>query len=94
VTTLIIVNIMFCHPDSFAGFAKAEYAVGYFKEVGIGCKQDSLEANMWYWRAAQQGDERAKQRMAAIQKAVSGSSTASAADVHKQKKGFFGKLGL
>jgi TPR repeat protein len=73
-------------------YAKAEYAVGYFKEVGIGCKQDALEANMWYWRAAQQGEERAKQRMAAIQQAASGG--APAPDTAKAKKGLFSKLGL
>jgi TPR repeat protein len=75
------------------GFAKAEYAVGYFKEVGIGCKQDALEANMWYWRAAQQGEERAKQRMQAIQQAASGGAS-TPADSAKSKKGLFSKLGL
>ncbi|KAF2675221.1 HCP-like protein [Microthyrium microscopicum] len=74
------------------GFAKAEYAVGYFKEAGIGCKQDSLEANMWYWRAAQQGEERAKQRMAAINSAVSGGSTASTDATKSSKKSFLSKL--
>jgi TPR repeat protein len=76
-----------------AAYAKAEYAVGYFKEVGIGCKQDALEANMWYWRAAQQGEERAKQRMQAIQQAASG-GVSMATDSAKSKKGLFSKLGL
>jgi TPR repeat protein len=79
--------------DDREAYAKAEYAVGYFKEVGIGCTQDALEANMWYWRAAQQGEERAKQRMAAIHKAASGGAPAGA-DSAKSKKGLLSKLGL
>ena len=54
------------------GFAKAEYAVGYFTEMGIGCRRDPLEANVWYVRAADKGDERAKQRLAIIRAAASG----------------------
>jgi uncharacterized protein len=34
------------------GLAKAEYAVGYYSEVGIGVKQDLEEAKTWYMRAA------------------------------------------
>lgn len=51
---------------------KAQYAVGYFTEMGIGCRRDILEANVWYVRAADQGDERAKQRLAAIRAAAVG----------------------
>ncbi|KAK1488188.1 hypothetical protein CCUS01_14792 [Colletotrichum cuscutae] len=54
------------------GFVKAQYAVGYFTEMGIGCRRDILEANVWYVKAADAGDERAKQRLAIIQAAVSG----------------------
>jgi TPR repeat protein len=32
--------------------AKAEYAMGYFTEVGIGCAANLDEAKKWYWRAA------------------------------------------
>lgn len=35
-----------------AGLAKAEYAMGYFTEVGIGAKADLEDAKRWYWRAA------------------------------------------
>lgn len=35
-----------------AGLAKAEFAMGYFTEVGIGCPPSSEEAKRWYWRAA------------------------------------------
>ncbi|ETS87619.1 hypothetical protein PFICI_01447 [Pestalotiopsis fici W106-1] len=54
------------------GLVKAQYAVGYFTEMGIGCRRDVLEANVWYVKAADAGDERAKQRLAAIRAAVSG----------------------
>ena len=54
------------------GLPKAEYAVGYFTEMGIGCRRDPLESNLWYVRAAEQGDERAKHRIAAIRAAASG----------------------
>ncbi|KAI1000188.1 Chitin synthase regulator 2 [Podosphaera aphanis] len=54
------------------GLAKAEYAVGYFTEMGIGTRRDPLEANVWYVKAAESGDERAKLRLAAIRAAASG----------------------
>ncbi|KAK4190546.1 hypothetical protein QBC35DRAFT_72750 [Podospora australis] len=54
------------------GHVKAQYAVGYFTEMGIGCRRDILEANVWYVKAADAGDERAKVRLAAIRAAVSG----------------------
>ncbi|RHZ60839.1 hypothetical protein CDV55_104217 [Aspergillus turcosus] len=58
------------------GLAKAQYAVGYFTEMGIGCRRDPLEANVWYVRAADQGDERAKHRIATIRAAAEGRSPA------------------
>jgi hypothetical protein len=55
---------------------------------------------MWYWRAAQQGDERARQRMAVINQAVSGggsskkaASPGGTANKSTTKKGLFSKLG-
>ncbi|KAK8089802.1 hypothetical protein PG997_004763, partial [Apiospora hydei] len=54
------------------GFVKAQYTVGYFTEMGIGCRRDILEANVWYVKAADAGDERATLRLAAIRAAVSG----------------------
>lgn len=35
-----------------AGLAKAEYAMGYFTEVGIGATANLDDAKRWYWRAA------------------------------------------
>ncbi|KAF7915760.1 hypothetical protein EAE99_010011 [Botrytis elliptica] len=54
------------------GLLKAEYAIGYFTEMGIGCRRDPLEANVWYVKAAESGDERAKHRLAKIRAAASG----------------------
>ncbi|PQE12685.1 chitin synthase activator protein [Rutstroemia sp. NJR-2017a BBW] len=54
------------------GLIKAEYAVGYFTEMGIGCRRDPLEANMLYVKAAEHGDERAKHRLAKIRAAAAG----------------------
>lgn len=56
----------------FPGWPKAEYAIGYFTEMGIGCRRDPLEANVWYVKAADQGNETAKQRLAIIRSAASG----------------------
>jgi TPR repeat protein len=35
-----------------SGLAKAEYAMGYFTEAGIGAPANLEEAKRWYWRAA------------------------------------------
>lgn len=43
--------------------------------MGIGCRRDPLEANVWYVKAADQGDERARHRIAAIRAAASGGSS-------------------
>jgi len=45
------------------GLAKAQYAIGYFTEVGIGSQQSPLEAIQWYKKAAEGGDKRALQRL-------------------------------
>ena len=60
-----------------SGLPKAEYTVGYFTEMGIGCRRDVLEANQWYWRAAEKGDERAKERVAVIAAAARGADPVS-----------------
>lgn len=59
------------------GLPKAEYAVGYFLEMGIGCRRDMLESNVYYVRAADQGDERAKQRLIVIREAEIGQASGS-----------------
>ncbi|KAK4143260.1 uncharacterized protein C8A04DRAFT_29077 [Dichotomopilus funicola] len=71
------------------GHVKAQYAVGYFTEMGIGCRRDILEANVWYVKAADAGDDRAKQRLAAIRAAISGGTPMEVAPPRnaKVKKG-------
>ncbi|KAK8233257.1 putative chitin synthase activator [Phyllosticta capitalensis] len=70
------------------GLLKAEYAVGYFTEMGIGCRRDILEANVWYVKAAEKGDERAMQRLTLIRAAASGENPKAllAAEQNKVKK--------
>lgn len=46
------------------GLAKAQFAVGYFLENGIGTPRDVLQSSDWYKKAAEAGDERAKERLA------------------------------
>jgi TPR repeat protein len=56
--------------------------------MGIGCRRDPLEANVWYVKAADHGDERAKQRLAIIQAAASGQpQSATGNEKNKLKKG-------
>ena len=54
--------------------------------MGIGCRRDPLEANVWYVRAADHGEERAKHRMSAIRAASSGMDPMTAAQAKKGKK--------
>ncbi|KAL4902660.1 hypothetical protein BDW74DRAFT_62437 [Aspergillus multicolor] len=74
------------------GLPKAQYAVGYFTEMGIGCRRDPLEANVWYVKAADQGDTRAVHRIAAIRAAADGVNPAlAAADANGKKRKSDGK---
>lgn len=52
-----------------AELPKAQYAVAFFTETGLGCERDPFEASAWYVRAADQGDIRAKQRISTIRAA-------------------------
>lgn len=61
--------------------------------MGIGCRRDPLEANVWYVRAAEQGNENAKQRLKIIRDAAAGNSDVplTKADMRgKEKKKFMG----
>lgn len=46
------------------GLPKAEYAIGYFSEMGIGCEKNNTVALEWYQKAAQHGDKRASDKLA------------------------------
>ncbi|KAH8108496.1 HCP-like protein [Phellopilus nigrolimitatus] len=50
------------------GLSKAEYAVGYYAEIGIGVKQDIELAKRWYMRAAAQGNKRAMNRLTELKR--------------------------
>jgi TPR repeat protein len=43
---------LWARKSATSGLAKAEYAMGYFTEVGIGTPANLEEAKRWYWRAA------------------------------------------
>ncbi|KAI9487619.1 MAG: hypothetical protein EXX96DRAFT_553985 [Benjaminiella poitrasii] len=63
-----------------AGLPKAEFALGYFAEAGIGRRKDKDEAVRWYKKAATQGEEQARKRLAALSSSlpsVSNSTTNS-----------------
>ncbi|ORX37804.1 hypothetical protein BD324DRAFT_623399 [Kockovaella imperatae] len=47
------------------GLAKAQYAVGYFTETGVGTAPDLNEAMKYYRKAAEAGDKRAQKRLLA-----------------------------
>ncbi|RMZ78008.1 hypothetical protein DV737_g4104, partial [Chaetothyriales sp. CBS 132003] len=68
------------------GLAKAQYTLAYFTEMGIGCRRDPLEANVWYVKAADQGDERAKHRISAIRRAAMGGEDPDQAAVKTKDK--------
>ncbi|KAL9537315.1 hypothetical protein MBANPS3_011889 [Mucor bainieri] len=46
-----------------SGLPRAEYAVGYFSEMGIGTDKDENTAMEWYRKAAEHGEKRAIQRL-------------------------------
>ncbi|PVG02851.1 HCP-like protein [Serendipita vermifera] len=50
------------------GLSKAEFAVGYYAEQGIGVKQDIEFAKRWYMRAAAQGNKRAMARLTELKR--------------------------
>ncbi|KAI9025779.1 hypothetical protein CLU79DRAFT_743030 [Phycomyces nitens] len=54
---------VWAHRAAEKQLAKAEYAVGYFTESGIGIPKNPEEAIKWYNLAADHGDKRAIQRL-------------------------------
>lgn len=65
------------------------YTVGYFTERGIGCRRDPLEANIWYVKAADAGEDLARLRLEVIRATAIGDSpteTGPGASAKKKKK--------
>ncbi|KLJ10058.1 hypothetical protein EMPG_14532 [Blastomyces silverae] len=48
---------------AMAGLAKAEYAMGYYTEVGIGAPANLEDAKRWYWKASSQNHMKARERL-------------------------------
>ncbi|ANB15568.1 Skt5p [Sugiyamaella lignohabitans] len=47
-----------------AGHPKAQFAIGYFLEHGVGVERDILQSSFWYHKAAEAGNEHAISRLA------------------------------
>ncbi|ROW10474.1 hypothetical protein VMCG_01867 [Cytospora schulzeri] len=54
---------------AMAGLSKAEYAMGYFTEMGIGVPANEEDAKRWYWRAAAQDFPQARERLEELKRA-------------------------
>lgn len=63
--------------------------MGYYTETGIGVKSDLEEAKKWYFRAAAQGDLRARNRLEEIKRGGKKRERAkvSRKDVGRQNEG-------
>jgi len=48
------------------GLATAEFAMGYYHEVGVGCAADVIVAREWYVRASKHGNADASERLSAL----------------------------
>ncbi|KIV90961.1 hypothetical protein PV10_05559 [Exophiala mesophila] len=72
-----------------SGLAKAEYAMGYFFEVGIGTDVDLEEAKRWYYRAAAQNMPKARERLEELKRGGQRhtKSRVSRSQVNRQSEG-------
>ncbi|KAL9599135.1 MAG: hypothetical protein Q9179_003664 [Wetmoreana sp. 5 TL-2023] len=72
-----------------AGLAKAEYAMGYFTEVGIGAPANIEDAKRWYWRAASQNYPKARERLEDLRRggAKMQKTRVSRSKINKQSEG-------
>ncbi|KAL8693865.1 MAG: hypothetical protein Q9218_001374 [Villophora microphyllina] len=74
-----------------AGLAKAEYAMGYFTEVGIGAPANIEDAKRWYWRSASQNFPKARERLEDLRRggAKMQKTRVSRSKINKQSEGEF-----
>ncbi|KAL8629986.1 hypothetical protein Q9189_004301 [Teloschistes chrysophthalmus] len=72
-----------------AGLAKAEYAMGYFTEVGIGTGANIEDAKRWYWRSASQNFPKARERLEDLRRggAKMQKTRVSRSKINKQSEG-------
>jgi TPR repeat protein len=61
-------SLAFTFADKAAakGLASAEFAMGYYFEVGVGCEKELEVAKKWYRKAASHGNDDAKERLEAL----------------------------
>ncbi|KAG0706871.1 HCP-like protein [Suillus ampliporus] len=52
------------------GLPSAEFAMGYYKEVGVGGEKDIQESMRWYTLAAEHGNADAEERIAALNQSI------------------------
>ncbi|KAL1953332.1 hypothetical protein VTO42DRAFT_3012 [Malbranchea cinnamomea] len=74
---------------AIAGLAKAEYAMGYFSEVGIGVPANLDDAKRWYWKASSQNYLKARERLEELRRggAKMQKTRVSRSAVNKQSEG-------
>ncbi|KAG9228471.1 hypothetical protein BJ875DRAFT_238607 [Amylocarpus encephaloides] len=72
---------------AMAGLAKAEYAMGYFTEVGIGSPANLEDAKRWYWRAAAQNSPKARERLEDLKRGGSKAAMKSRDRISRSKVG-------
>ncbi|KAK2753372.1 hypothetical protein FQN55_003501 [Onygenales sp. PD_40] len=74
---------------AMAGLAKAEYAMGYFTEVGIGVPTNLEDAKRWYWKASSQNFMKARERLEELRRggAKMQKTRVSRSAVNKQNEG-------
>ncbi|KAK4232247.1 chitin synthase [Podospora fimiseda] len=72
---------------AMAGLAKAEYAMGYFTEVGIGVPANLEDAKRWYWRAAAQDFPKARERLEDLKRAGKNGAPRSRERISRSKVG-------
>ncbi|KAG1462568.1 hypothetical protein G6F56_005490 [Rhizopus delemar] len=56
-------SLMWAKTAASKGVSKAEFALGYFSEQGIGKEKDMGEAQAWYKRAAEHGNKKAIEKL-------------------------------
>lgn len=57
----------FAEKSARKGLPSAEFAMGYYFEVGVGCEKNVEIAQKWYKKAAGHGNSDAQERLAALQ---------------------------
>ncbi|KAK3336677.1 hypothetical protein B0T19DRAFT_349351 [Cercophora scortea] len=76
---------------AMAGLAKAEFAMGYYTEDGIGVPANLEDAKRWYWRAAAQDMLKARDRLEDLKRAGKNAPRAreriSRSKIGKQQEG-------